>query len=261
MFDVKMEIEFWTGIMRDHALFQYNALSPKEVEAIKSTEYFMKSFDDLNREAKELQDNYKGKRIEKVLSDNMKVLKQFIRFKTDLLTKLLKCDIGLNLTPSFLNHMINEAMEYYKVLYIIKDNTSFDKTLENLRLNKIWLADASGHASAIACDLDAVEVEFTKKARKFQKKFDGLFKKAFEMYKMYERTKLNDGTVAYLNIEVEKTLTDSVEFLAKANDLTQCCSIMSALPPIIPDHMIREENYYLYRVKMLCNADNNKNKK
>lgn len=30
MFDVKKEIEFWTGIMRDHALFQYNALSPKK---------------------------------------------------------------------------------------------------------------------------------------------------------------------------------------------------------------------------------------
>lgn len=253
MFNVRKEIEFWTEIMRDHGMFQYDNLSPSEEEAITTAKYFMDKFSELNLEIKNMPNNIPPTQMDNIISKNIDELNKFISFKQELLSRLLKCAIKLKLTPTFINHMINEAMEYYRVLGITLQRVAFNPVLENIRLHKTWLRDASGHAAAIASDLDPVETKLVKTAQKFQKKFDALSIKAFELYPMYERTSLQDGIIAYFNKEIEDEITQFIGFLNYVKDLRLNCKVLGVLQPIIPDHMIREENYYLYRIKAIYN--------
>lgn len=251
MFDVRKEMEFWTGIMRDHGDFLYNSLSPSEEEAVKKSKAFMNLFDQLHKEVKEITENISNTNLDNMISRNIDALNSFIKFKEEILTRILRCSIKINLPPTFINHMLNEAMEYYRVLCLAQHRAPFNAVLENIRLHKIWLRDASGHAASIAADLDPNETELMEEAKSFQRLFSNMFNKAYEMYTMYERTGLQDGILGHFNLQISKVMEGFIKYLEEIKSLRVGCEILGFLPPIIPDHMIREENYYLYRVKVL----------
>lgn len=243
--DIRMEIVFWTRIMRDHAEFQYISLAPEETEATNRAAYFMNLFDRLNAEARSTQVP-----ITTLISSCKEAVLQFIDFKRQLLTRVMTCSIKLRMTPSFINHMINEALEFLHVLNLADGTIAYNVVLENLRVHKIWLPDASGHASAIAAELDPIEAEIIKKAEYFSKKFDKLFKKAFEMYTMYERTGLTNGALQYFNEEVINALSEFIMYLEKVEALRSGCRVFATgtFAPLLPNHMKREEDYYINKI-------------
>ncbi len=248
MLDIRKEIEFWSLIMRDHALFQFTSLSPKETETIKTAKYFMNLFENYYREIKT-----NPIEMNNIINNNKNSLNQFIQFKKMMLTKLMNCEIELAMSPSFLNHMINEALEYYQVLSYADGTVRFNHTLEMLRLHKIWLPDASGHTKFIVSQLDGIELCYIDEALVFMERFDKLFKKAFELFLIFEKTGLENGSMLQFNREVEKTLEEFVKFLDMIEKLRKNCVIYATgtFSPLIPNHMLREEKYYLYRIKLL----------
>jgi len=253
MLDIRKEIEFWTRIMRDHAEFQFSGLSPNETEFINTAVCFMKLFERLYQEVSCNSSELPPSAFSNIIYKNKVAVMQFIEFKRKMMARLMKCSISLAMTPSFLNHMINEALEYYRVLCIADGTIPYNKVLENIRLHKVWLPDASGHASAIAGNLDPIEAELVKVAQDYAKRFDNLFKKAYEMYTMFERTCLEDGGLQHFNNEVIKTLEGFISYLEKIEKLRIECRVYSTglMTPLIPNHMIREEKYYIFRVKIL----------
>jgi len=251
MIDIRYEIEFWTSILRDHAKFQYISLSPKETEYIETAKQFMDLFDDYHK--KILSSNITDEQVANLVSDNKTAVTRFVQFKKMMMSKLMTCDIELAMSPTFLNHMINEAMEYYRVLSIADETLRCNKVLENLRLHKVWLPDASGHAKHIASQLDGVESIYIDIACDFEMVFDKLFKKAYEMYMMFDRTGLDDGGLNQFNIDVIRTLEEFIVFLDTIRSLKANCRVYSngTFSELIPDHMIREEEYYISKVKSL----------
>lgn len=253
MFNIVKEIEFWTQIMRDHALFQYTVLSPKETETISKTQYFNNLFSQLLENVQQLPKELNPEVIPNLIAENKTAIVQFTQFKKMMLEKLMACHIELAMDPSFLNHMINEAMEYYRFLCIADESLRFNKVLENIRLHKVWLPDAAGHAKYIASQLDGIEEIHINEAMDFVYRFDGLFKKAFEMYLMYERTTRRNGELEYFNKEVEMVMENFIIFLEMIEQLKKECKLFSTgtFSSLIPNHMIREEKYYLLKVKEL----------
>lgn len=251
MIDIRKEIEFWSLIMRDHAIFQYSSLSSKEYETQKTAKYFLESYEETYR-------NIKNNTLEispSLIISNKNLLNQFIQFKKMLLTRLMKCDLELAMSPSFLNHMINEALEYEHILSLVEDSSRFNQVLENLRLHKIWLADASGHAKYIMSQVDGIEGYFIEKAQEFMRKFDQLFKKAYELYSIFKRIGFIDDGLKLFNLEVESCLDEFIAFLEEIEKLKLNYQIHTTgnFVPLIPNHMIREERYYKHRVNSLNN--------
>lgn len=243
--DIRKEVEFWTRIMRDHSEFQYNNLAPSETEAIGIAQYFMNLFEALHFEVMANQIS-----VSELISHNKTAVTQFIDFKRFLLSGLMTCNIKLKMAPTFLNHMINEAFEFLRVLNLADRTIPYNDVIENLRLHNIWLPDASGHASSLAAEIDPVEANFIMEANEFSKRFDRLFKKAYEMYTMYERTRLNNGARRYFNEEVRNTLTEFISFLEKLEDMKDECGILSSgiLSPEMLRHMMMEEGYYIFKI-------------
>lgn len=249
--DLRFEIEFWTSILRDHGLFQYLSLSASETEYLKVANQFFDKFDNLNKRAKTMTGNISPN----FLSENINLVTSFIQFKKLLLTKLMTCGINLHMTPTFLQHMINEAEEFYLILQRAESRNLKDDVKENLRLHVVWLPDASGHAKYIASQLDGIELELVEIALNYQNIFDGLFKKAYEMTALFASTNLDNGGLEQFNFEVISVMEDFVAFLETMKNLRAECRVYSTgtFSALIPDHMLREEKYYLDKIKQNLN--------
>lgn len=238
-------IHFWTDIMRDHAEFILMALSSREKELIRTAQSFKDTFTVLHDEAKGLE-NAKNPDAEVELAKKAEVvLTKYIEFKKLLLKLLLQCSVELNLPPTFVNHMINEANEFMRDLNQILCMAVMDKTKDTLMLHRIWLPDAAGHAASIASELDPVEIPYIKQAQDFKKAFNDLNIKACELGIQLERAGLENGALEWFNLEVTIKINEFIGFLDKIKELRQKCRILGTLKPLMPDHMIREEKYYL----------------
>jgi hypothetical protein len=242
MLNINEKIGFWSSIMRDHADFFLMNLSSKEVDFINKTKHFKEEFSEINNLST-------GSITNEFISRIISLISNFIDYKRLVIQRLLTCDIEISLPPSFINHMINEAVEFYKDLEDAKSNKSISLILENINLHKIWLADASGHASSIAAFLDPTEKEEIKIADKFAEDFNNLLIKVNELGIMLERTELDNGALKFLNEQVKMKISDFIYFLSNIRELTTHCELLGVVKPIYPDHMIREEQYYLSNIQ------------
>ncbi len=237
-------VYFWSSIMQDHADFFLSSLSYKETEFIKQAEYYKEEFGKLEKDAnKEVIDN----NIDNITN----LLIHFVDFKKKAIERLLLCNIELNLAPTLINHMINEAMEFYRDLQKIKDSNGLEPLTENILLHTIWLPDAAGHAAVISDNLDPVETIYNNQATTFKKRFDELFIKSLELGKMLERTGFRNSSLEHFNFQVEELINEFIIFLNKIKNLRKQCKIIGNLDPLMVDHMIREEHYYLINIRSL----------
>ncbi|HEX3029876.1 MAG TPA: DUF2935 domain-containing protein [Clostridia bacterium] len=242
MVDLLEEIRFWTGIMRDHGEFILTSLSYNEQEAIQYSAFYKERFSQLHEASLKLTNSDD---LQPIINECINTLTGFINFKRLLLSRLLQCGLNSSLTPTFYNHMINEAMDFYRTLteipYGLKNKTIFDI----FNLHKVWLVDASGHAAILAADLDPTEKALINEARSFEKRFTNLSIKSEELGKMLVRTGLGNGHLSYFNEEVVKTMNEFISYLEKLRQLSGECRILGIIKPLTPDHMIREETHYL----------------
>ncbi|MCR4436406.1 MAG: DUF2935 domain-containing protein [Clostridiales bacterium] len=252
MFNPLEEIYFWSGIMRDHAEFMLISLSAREQPSVSAAGYFKNTFMELRRRAKDLPAAEDSPRsVMELVRQSMSAVTGFIDFKRLLAGRSLQCKLEISLSPTFINHMINEAMEYFQTLCMLQAIRPVNRIMKNIRLHKVWLADAAGHAATIAADLDPVEAALIKEAEEFKNAFDHLFIKAMELGALLERTGLSDGALSHFNTEVEAKINDFIYFLDKIRMLRKECKILGTLKPLMPDHMMREEKYYLYKIRNL----------
>jgi hypothetical protein len=103
-------------------------------------------------------------------------------FKLDLLERILLGKVGIGLTPTFINHMVNELDEYIKILdeHIKgKPVPRYHALHHDLLCGSYRMA--AGHAATLAMDLDAVEKRLIKKSDAFEQHFNEFFLKAIEL--------------------------------------------------------------------------------
>lgn len=241
------ELRFWTGIMRDHGEFILTSLSYNEHDAICCANFFKESFLRLHEQSEKIS-KVNGADLNSILNQSMSTLLSFINFKRLLLRRSLQCQLNSSLPPTFFNHMINEAMQFCKTILNIRCNIQVNTLEENLNLHKIWLPDAAGHAATIASELDPTEKPLIIEAEEFEKYFNNLTLKVGELSKMLVRTCLTDGALKQLNQDVMKKIKEFICYLNKIRELLIACKVLGVLKPLIPDHMIREEIYYLNRI-------------
>ncbi|WP_409346025.1 DUF2935 domain-containing protein [Paenibacillus sp. MBLB4367] len=252
------EHRFWLQILGDHGRFIYNVLSPKETKDINKVIPFMQAFDRLLEQA----------RTAKSENDSISIANQalpltleFREFKLSLLQRSLLGKIAIGLTPTFVNHMVNELEEYLRILNELAAGRPVP-TFAALHHDFLWLPDAAGHAAAIASDLDQVEKRWIVKSQQFETHFQQLYLKSVEMAG-YMRTHLQDfPAFRRLHSEVDLEMKLFVAFLGELGAMELSAEILDRISPLMPDHMMREECYYLTKLAHLglvpnpeCKAD------
>ncbi len=238
------EHRFWLQIMGDHARLILTALSPAELQDVAAATGFIERFDRLLAEARAAGAEAKLPQLNREASAATQELKEF---KLSLLERLLLGKVVILFTPTFLSHMVNELEEYEKILAALLEGKPVP-LFHPLHYDLVWLQDAVGHAANLASDMDLTEKPWIKKSQNFQKGFEALFQKSIEMAG-YMRTELAEFP-AYRKFhrDIDLEMKVFMRFLQELEELQVSAELLDRFTPLIPDHMYREECYYLLKL-------------
>ncbi|TFE26313.1 DUF2935 domain-containing protein [Cohnella luojiensis] len=238
------EHRFWLQILGDHSRFIYNALSPKEQPDAQTAERFILLFDQLLGRARAITDSVQ---LDELNAAALQATLSLRSFKLSLLERLLLGKVSIGFTPTFFNHMVNELDEYKNILEELVRGNPVPR-YHSLHHDLLWLPDASGHAAAIAMDLDAVEKRLIKKSEAFEKHFNEFYLKAIELTGYLRTMNQNYPVIPRFHSEVKMEMSIFMAFLMEIEELGLSEELLSRLNPLVPDHMYREECYYLMKL-------------
>ena len=111
----RFEHRFWLQILGDHSRFIHDALAPVEKENINIASQFIQIFDTLLGKANSADISQLA-----VIAENETL--KLRKFKLSLIEKHLLGKIKIHLSPTFINHMVNELEEYLRLLKFFKSN-------------------------------------------------------------------------------------------------------------------------------------------
>ncbi|EPZ43219.1 DUF2935 domain-containing protein [Alicyclobacillus acidoterrestris] len=238
------EHRFWLQVLGDHARFFYTSLAPKEEEEIRGAIYFMNRFDRLLEVAK-MDDAASA--LPDINRRAYRYANKLRAYKLSILERHLVGRISISLPPTFLNHMLNEIDEYLRILqYLCAGQIP---PLQNpVHHHLLWLQDAYGHAGTITQQVDPSQKQTAAKSEAFRKQFEAYYLKAVE-FAGFLRTQLTDfPALAKFNLDVGLEMKLFSEFLGEIKELRLSDEQLGILEPLLPDHMAREECYYLLKL-------------
>ena len=237
------EHRFWLQILGDHARFIYNALAPVELKDIAIAHSFINQYDQLLGQAR-----MKGVTNLAQLNKQAYDLTANLReYKLNLLDRVLLGQIKIGLSPTFINHMVNELEEYFKILIVLIEGKPVPMYAP-LHHDLLWLSDAAGHAAIIAMDLDVVEKRLIKKSKQFEKNFNEFYLKAIELTGYLRTLKTHYPSFRKYHTDVNMEMSIFMTFLKEIEELGLSAELLSRINPLVPDHMYREECYYLLKL-------------
>jgi hypothetical protein len=241
--ELLFEHRFWLQILGDHSRFILNSLSPEEEKEIEKAREFIGIFDGLLETARR---DLKGAELMDLTEQAYSRAQELRMFKLHLLRRHLAGKLKIELPPTFFNHMLNELEEYLSVLCSIMSDTVPVK--HPIHHHLLWLLDGAGHAISIEDSLDDVERDLKQKSKNFNRDFCHLHMKALEMAG-YLRTGLMDfPSLNRLNNQAESKMKLFMDFLKEIEGMVVSKKALSTLMPLIPEHMYREECYYLTKL-------------
>jgi hypothetical protein len=241
------EHRFWLQVLGDHSRFMLNALSPVEMETIQAAAHFIHVFDQLLQTAR---NNLSYDEI-LVLNQQAFVQANEIRnLKLNILCRQLQSDIAINLPPTFINHMVNEVDEYLRILHFLIAG-ELPPACHPLHYHLLWLPDASGHAITIANLADPVEKKVSKTGEEYSQLFDAFYIKATELAGFLRSNLDQFPALSRFNQEVELEIKLFTRFLNEIEELELDDRLLGTLMPLMPDHMAREECYYLIKLSQV----------
>lgn len=241
------EHQFWLQVLGDHARFIFNTLSSQERRAVKEARRFIRTFDQLLAQSRQ---PLAVSQLDELTRMAYEESRDIRAFKLDLIKQHLVGDIELGLPPTFINHMVNEVEEYLEILKCLLEKQTVP-VYHPVHHHLLWLLDAMGHAAALSGDLDVVEFRLREVSDTFVEHFKDYYIKAVEM-KGYLRTSLERfPALARFNFQVEQEILCFKEFLCNLREMVRTNEALGAIAPLIPDHMLREECYYLIKLSQV----------
>lgn len=238
MSDIIFEHKFWLQVLGDHLRFFEKTLAASETTFLTRTETLKQKADSLLERAR---------MNENPFDEIIVFTADIYDLKKDILAKHIAGTVSINLPPTFINHMLNELDEYIRILREFQE-TGEVKPASVLHHSYLWLLDADGHAYSIMNGLDPTEKEKKKEFKKMKKTFHVLWEKTVE-YLGYLRTDLEAfPAIDVLVSKADMEMRVFIEMLGEIREMRLEKEILGTLEPLIADHMIREECYYLRKL-------------
>ncbi|MGM0881879.1 MAG: DUF2935 domain-containing protein [Bacillota bacterium] len=243
------EHRFWLQILGDHARFILNALSPKEQKDIEIAAQYIQLFDQLLHKSK-MPDA--ASNLVELNKEAYELTISLRTFKLSLLQRVLLGQVAIGFSPTFLNHMVNELEEYVKILVALLEGKPVPH-YSALHHDLLWLPDAAGHAASIAMNLDVVEKRLIEKSEEFEQHFNEFYLKAIELAGYLRTLRTHYPAIDKFHVDVNLEMIVFMAFLKEIEELGISAELLSRINPLIPDHMYREECYYLLKLSQ-CGA-------
>ncbi|MFF2753244.1 DUF2935 domain-containing protein [Psychrobacillus sp. NPDC058041] len=239
------ELHFWLQVLGDHGRFIHDSLAPNETEKIEAANSFTNLFDQLLMTSKQPLNT--DELI--LLVKQAKLASEEIRvFKLYLIKDHLIGDIKISLSPSFINHMVNEVEEAIRVFTYLEQGQEVP-IIHPLHHDLLWLLDAAGHAVAIDANLDIVERKLKDQGQQFMKDWEDFYLKAVELAGFLRANVERFPALDKFHNDIELEMTIFKVFLKELEEMRIKKEALGTFTPLMADHMAREETYYLQKIK------------
>lgn len=239
-----MELRFWTQVMGDHARFINGSLAPDQAGLCQVAENFILIFDRFYEKVSRLDEHGESNGL---ITDINAAVLSFREFKRELLSFRLQNQPVTSLTPTFYNHMLNELEDFLRILAGYQTGKTYEESVLGQHL--LWTLDASGHAAILDSSLDKAEFQLREIAKAFEKDFGHLYLKVVEITGYFRSKPPAAGpALERYNLEVATSIQRFMEFLMELRQRVINQQILGNLLPLVPDHMWREECYYLLKI-------------
>lgn len=247
MADIQFENRFWLRILRDHMTFIISKLASKHVQEIEQAVQLKARLVQMLNAVDSI--TFRVTRSNKNPGEELFALVLEVRaYKIKLLGKhvdpAVKLELGL--PPTFINHMLNELDEYVDILNRAMGNPS--KVFHILNVHELWMVDAAGHAGAIMSELDPTEAKLKKKFKMQKKSLKLLHHKVEEFIGYVNRLNTDFPAIQALNASAISEITIFNKMLQELLQLRVSKQVLGTIAPLMINHMIREEAYYLRKL-------------
>lgn len=159
------------------------------------------------------------------------VIQNLINFKSDILNKVLSCQMYTTNYPLLITHIMNEAKMYHTLLSKVERRERFTPN-DIYKQEVFWNNIMKEHAEFIRGLLDPSEKELMKTANQFAE--------AYEMIaQRYGNNPIN-LTKASLNETINFR-----DFKVAGEEGILNCKIKSIIIPLLADHVLREANHFI----------------
>lgn len=244
------EHQFWLQVLGDHSMFIRDSLYPSKKQDIETANHFIHHFDQLLNQARSLNET-NAISLAEAAEDAAEQLKEF---KLSIIRRHLTSNFGIHLTPTFINHMVNELEEYQLVLRYLKKG-EIPPIFHELHHHLLWLMDASGHAGAINDRMDGVEKRLKEKSHTFTKNFDQFYLKAVDLTGFLRANIETFPALKRFNSDVEIEMNLFRTFLHELEEMELSDQVLGTFSALMADHMAREECYYLIKLAGSANTE------
>jgi hypothetical protein len=243
----RFEHRFWLQILGDHSRFIFEALAPIQKIEIEQASNFINIFDTLL-------ENAKSSPLTQLTAQVEPEVLRLREFKLELIRKHLIGKIKIHLSPTFINHMVNELEEYVRILHHLKEG-KMPPVYHELHHHLLWLIDAAGHSDAIYSNLDGVEKKLREKSKTFKKDFEGFYLKAVELAGYLRTNLMTFPALTKMTNDAQLEIKLFQNFLTELEELELSNQALGTFAPLMADHMYREECYYLMKLAESANID------
>jgi hypothetical protein len=236
------EIQFWLGIMREHAAFIYLGL-PNDQEGLKQEAQQLENvFDHLEKQACLIRG---GEDFSWLVAMSVTAVKNLFAFKRQVLQLLIECRIcGSCLYPLSIDHMSREAMYFLKLLQKIADGDMRCQVDAITGEDVFWLRVMSEHLNFGQSLLDPSSRKLSAELCQFGDKYERFGLQARGLATMLWHFRPTEGLVRF-----QKDLTETTirlgKFTAAIEARIEECGVVSAISPLLANHICRETGHFI----------------
>ncbi|RFU67347.1 DUF2935 domain-containing protein [Peribacillus saganii] len=238
------ELRFWMQILGDHSRFIHDSLAPSEKRYIERSSQFILKFDQLLDAARKPLEDHNLLSLLLLAQTEAEAIREL---KLSIIKDHLVGEVKIGLSPSFLNHMVNEVEEALRLLSFLVRGHQLP-SVHPLHHDLLWLLDAAGHAGAIANELDTVEKKLKRQARQFSKDWEEFYLKSIELTGFLRTKTAEFPALSKFHHDVELEMAVFQHFLQELEEMELRKETLGTLTPLMADHMAREECYYLTKL-------------
>jgi len=245
------EARFWTGIMKEHALFIELGLPADRRDLRAEAARFNRLFARLER-ALDRTSRLGGR----LLQHLQRALVAFINFKERLLRLLLACRLpGGALYPLLIDHITREAKRF---LHLLSKPEPENRLHALLNEQVFWLRVMKEHAAFVRQLLDPSERTLIAQAEEFVIIFSRLSETANEFESMASANPPSFNTVRRFTNEVIQQTIALRNFKAAAYELLLECQLLGIFSsPLLADHIRREADKFLGELALFTPTEAN----
>ncbi len=240
----QFEHRFWLQILGDHSRFIYFNLSPKETELIYKAGEFIKTFDRLLERART---DMAAASWQAFAAEVRPAVQSLRSFKLEILKRHLLKKVLIGLPPTFFNHMLNELEEYLKNLACLVEGRAIPAR-SPVHHHLLWVLDAVGHARTLYCNLDSSQTKLLLKANAYMELWSKKYLESIEYAGFLRTGQAMFPSLGQFDKDVAEEMTGFKEYLELLKEKALEARAIGTINALVPDHMAREECYFLYRL-------------